>query len=371
MLSLLCYDNEGKLLQNLYQWDTNVTVVVSGMNNRDVNTIKFHFANDKSSVAYVVTPEARETGFAAMIPNSLLTMPDIMSLYVYETNEDESRTVSEIRIPVIPRHKPANVEYTPYVSIMKIVNGLKFEDGVLYLTSDGDVVGSGAAISSEAFAYSDVVPVTAGGDSQDIYALASQLPDSMSEYFSDTNEGGSSVNELTINASPVSDCTAIMFVVYEDGDTPIISGDSNWTLIKTFTPTSGSGHLSASAYKANMAHGTNTITLNKQDASTRFHAVVRCFYDGGTPVIVDDENGLSTRDYSPSMPDGNRYYILATVSSSSSGLTSMINANGGEIEYNSYFGILECYLYEVGSASPVFSFSSANASDCVFLGIDF
>lgn len=375
MLSLLCYDNEGKLLQNLYQWDTNVTVVVSGMNNRDVSTIKFHFANDKSSIAYVVTPEARENGFAAMIPNSLLMMPDIMSLYVYETNEDESRTVSEIRIPVIPRHKPANVEYTPYVSILKIVNGLKYENGMLYLTSDGDVVGEGAAVSASNpfttwYTYYLETDPYAGG----YCAIAYEYPESSSNYYRDSNTDGSSVDEITVDANPMDNCIAIMFVTYEDGDEPVISGDATWTVIKTFQPTSGSGHLVATVYQATMTRGAKTITLSKQNASTRFHATMRCFYDAGTPTIVDDENPLPSSSYSPSSTDGApAYYVLASVYANNTGLSVMISSGGGSEEHNSNTDILECYLYSPGSSSPEFSISSAyfTASDCVFIGIRF
>ena len=235
----------------------------------------------------------------------------------------------------------------------------------------------GGSVEPEPFSYSDVIPISNGGVSEDICGIASQYPVSDSSYFCDNNPNDDSVNTITVEVNSLDIAECLLFVIYEDGDEPTISSPlGDWTNLHTFSKASGTSHLCAALYKDELLSGTTTITITKQNASTRFHAVARCFYDAMLATVVDSDtkNGLSSSTYTTSTPSGaNRYYILASVNPSSFSFSCMIDTNGADAEQNSYKGILECYPYVNGSSyAPTFEFSGSGIqpSDMVFVGLD-
>lgn len=176
MIRISCYDSSGEALDELYQWDSNVTVVAKGLGDKNVQNLQFHFANRRSQVAYVVTPEKNEDGVFSLIPNELLLTPDAINLFVYEItpNGGQMRTISEIRMPVAPRQKPDEFEYVPNITIKKVADGLSVVDGKIYLSSNGVIFGNGVSVgSSERFSSSDIA-ISHGDIMADIFAIATQ-----------------------------------------------------------------------------------------------------------------------------------------------------------------------------------------------------
>lgn len=179
MIKITCYDKNGETISNLYQWDMNIRVVVHGLTGKDITKLRFHFANQKSRLACVVTPTAVTEGATAIIPNELFMVPDVIFLYVYETDpsNEEGRTIATIRIPVMPRQQPNEYAYVPTTFAKKIVDGLTVIDGIIYLTANGEVVGEGVPAGGGSIYYSinDTSAVSHGFVSDDIIAIAEEV----------------------------------------------------------------------------------------------------------------------------------------------------------------------------------------------------
>ena len=150
MVRATCYDKNGELLANLYQWDHDVTVVVHGLGERVAANLEFPFAKKNSFEASVVHPTVSGEYFASVAPNEMFVCPDTMFLYVYEKNPLtlEGRTIAEIRIPIIPRQKPENVLYSPPDNINGMVDGLSVNGTTVQLTSNGEPVGDSVDVGA-------------------------------------------------------------------------------------------------------------------------------------------------------------------------------------------------------------------------------
>lgn len=110
MSKITCYDSEGKLMRHLFQWDYNQTITLKGVDMPPIPV--FHFCNVGDDVAKVVVPDVSGNTLTADIPNILLQKPGPLILYLYsDTDDDGSRTVHAIRIPVLPRPQPDDYEY--------------------------------------------------------------------------------------------------------------------------------------------------------------------------------------------------------------------------------------------------------------------
>lgn len=135
------------MISQLYQWGTNISIVVSGILPPDGAEIFFHFCNRRSKTAMVIKPVMSDNNYISPIPNELLMMPDNIFMYVVEVvNSNIRSTKSVIKIPMIPRSMPSDFEFIPTPSLLRDANGLSVVDGTLYLTSDGIPFGSGVKI---------------------------------------------------------------------------------------------------------------------------------------------------------------------------------------------------------------------------------
>lgn len=211
---IACHSLNGEPIKTFYQWDTNQSIVIRGVSCSPIPV--FHFCNRLSKKALVVSPDILDGDIVVKVPNILLEQPESIFIYVYqESDSDGGRTTNVIQIPVVKRKPPEDYEYEEnidYISLALIdarlttilkyladssidpispevidirtgydghlydtagdavralgkmmeefktneaVNGLKFEKGFLYLTSNGEVV-------------SDPVRITSGGGSTDI-----------------------------------------------------------------------------------------------------------------------------------------------------------------------------------------------------------
>jgi len=115
-MSIVCYDSDYKVLKQLYQWDTNQTMIVEGIT--EFTTIPvFHFCNRLSDSALVVNPTLVYGKLEVDIPNILLRQTETIIIYLYEeTNVDGFRTMHTIHIPVVPRPQPSDYDYTDNIS---------------------------------------------------------------------------------------------------------------------------------------------------------------------------------------------------------------------------------------------------------------
>ena len=109
-MSIICYNSDNKVLKQLYQWDINQKMTVTGVFTSPIPL--FHFCNRLSHEALVVTPVVDGNDITVDIPNILLQQTDSIVVYMYETTgNDGSRTIHTIHIPVVPRPKPSDYEY--------------------------------------------------------------------------------------------------------------------------------------------------------------------------------------------------------------------------------------------------------------------
>lgn len=208
MSNIICYDSDNNVLKTLYQWDNNQTMTVRGVDMPP--TPVFHFCNRLSNLALVVSPTVSGTDLIVKIPNILLQQAEPIIAYLYQNTDDNSyRTMHAIHIPVIPRPKPDDYEYDDnidYISIVilnsrlaeleryintEAVDGLYYEDNMLYLTSNGEIV-------------SDPVEIVGGGG------------------------GGAGVRFEVVNALPATGEVGVIYLVPNSGGTPNIYDEYIW-----------------------------------------------------------------------------------------------------------------------------------------------
>lgn len=94
--------------ENLYQWDSYQTLVISGIDFEAVSP-KVHFCNKKSIEALAVQGILKNDGTCEVsIPNTLLGEKYDILAYIYTNIGLTYKTIKSITIPIIPRLKPTN-----------------------------------------------------------------------------------------------------------------------------------------------------------------------------------------------------------------------------------------------------------------------
>ena len=110
MSTIRCYDSNGAIIGELYQWDKNVRVTISGIDTTNVSEL--HFCNRKSEVAIRVAVTKSGSSITANIPNTLLCDPESIIIFICEVLSDgETRTTHVCRISVHPRPKASDTYY--------------------------------------------------------------------------------------------------------------------------------------------------------------------------------------------------------------------------------------------------------------------
>lgn len=167
-MSIKCFNSDGSLVKNYYQWDMNRKITITGVEGESAPEL--HFCNISSDTALVVEPTAVDNGYTAEVPNILLQEAKPLFIYLYlSTNEKEEKTLQTIQIPVYPRKKPSDYVYTAtevkaWASLDKrmeelesscstiidtLPDGLTFERGKLYLAKNGIPHGVGVSVAWE------------------------------------------------------------------------------------------------------------------------------------------------------------------------------------------------------------------------------
>lgn len=107
--SVTCYDRNGSPLEELVQWDINVTIQVGGADT--TSAPNFHFCQKGRDMAYVVPSTVKSGKLEATIPNLLLQSKYPLVVFLYYTVAGEQRSKYEFQIPIIPRDMPMEYAY--------------------------------------------------------------------------------------------------------------------------------------------------------------------------------------------------------------------------------------------------------------------
>lgn len=103
------YDIDGFPIAHMVQWDFGRYIYIKETDLTEAHPV--HFFNIESDVAYVVETTYEGGRIKAKIPNILLTQPHTINGYVYVTEDGESKSLYQFRIPIRKRPQPSDVIY--------------------------------------------------------------------------------------------------------------------------------------------------------------------------------------------------------------------------------------------------------------------
>lgn len=118
MFEVTCIDKYGNTVTNLTQWDLNQTLYIE--EHVFTTAPQFHFCNKNSKKALVVQSELKDGILEIDVPNILLTEPYTITMYLYLTEGDSSKTVEFVQIPVRQRPQPDSFEYEDNVVVIDV-----------------------------------------------------------------------------------------------------------------------------------------------------------------------------------------------------------------------------------------------------------
>ena len=119
MLDAVCLDSRGRSIYNLTQWDINQKLIIEDEYSVNGKAPTVHFCNKKSTVALGVKSTVTDGKIIADIPNKLLEEPYNIIAYIFVVEDGNSgKTVETINIPVRPKPKPSDYEYTDNADIV-------------------------------------------------------------------------------------------------------------------------------------------------------------------------------------------------------------------------------------------------------------
>ena len=149
MVKLVCYNSAGETIEKVYQWDANRQIRLRGVTIEEGTSYQVHFGNRKNKDSFVLVPTIESPDFVTEIPMELLEHPDVILVYVYKINTttNERQTIGETMIPVVPRAIPQDYVSESTDGIIKVADGFIYQDGTLYLASNGVIVGTGLDIT--------------------------------------------------------------------------------------------------------------------------------------------------------------------------------------------------------------------------------
>lgn len=110
MLTVTCYDKDSNELDELCQWDTDVTIKVGGADTSSAPN--FHFCQNGQQYAYVVPSTVSGSYLTATVPNIVLQSRYPIIVYLYYTDGDgEGRSKYSVVLHLVPRLKPQDYTY--------------------------------------------------------------------------------------------------------------------------------------------------------------------------------------------------------------------------------------------------------------------
>lgn len=127
------YAYNNYLTDNLYQWDINQELTISGLNLVDAPEI--HFESADMERALVRQSTINDGVVTVRIPNSLLQKPHTIRAYVGVYEGDTFKVIEEVEIPVIARAKP--MDYSIEDSDEEIYSFKRLENKINNLVVSG------------------------------------------------------------------------------------------------------------------------------------------------------------------------------------------------------------------------------------------
>ena len=120
MFDVTCLDTYGEVITHLTQWDIDQSLIIknTGLSSSPV----FHFYNQNSKEAYVVSSTLENDVITVHIPNVLLQegIPIVACLYAY-SSLTSGKTLATVKIPVRPRPKPSEYKYVENIDVVSVV----------------------------------------------------------------------------------------------------------------------------------------------------------------------------------------------------------------------------------------------------------
>lgn len=114
MSEIVLKDLQGRVIDKLYQWDSHVTLSISGFPVDPLPTL--HFAHQCSDTSIAVIPSVSGDKLVATIPDVLLREDSPITVYFYvpleEDDETGYRTIEDITLTVIGRQEPGDYSTT-------------------------------------------------------------------------------------------------------------------------------------------------------------------------------------------------------------------------------------------------------------------
>lgn len=109
MENIKCYDSNGSVLEYMYQWDSNQTIVLK---NLDLPAApNCHFSNRNRKTAFIVPSALSGADIVVSVPNVLLQEAVPILVYVNcNLSDGSSKTLYRVVIPVIPRPRPSEYD---------------------------------------------------------------------------------------------------------------------------------------------------------------------------------------------------------------------------------------------------------------------
>lgn len=277
MLEITCYDNDGKKLDHLTQWDMGQTVSVKGATY--VGSPVFHFCNRRSYRAYAVESTTQDDSISAKIPNALLKEPYPIEAYMYYQKEPGSaKTVYAFSIPVTPRKQPDDYIFTDNVDVISLIEIKKemmaaleelraaiqdSKDSIVQVTTVIDEAKAATQEATSASAYANAAAETAAQATTDARAAIQEAGHATEAATQAATAAGQAAASATNAAQSATDAA-------NKADTAAGRVD---TAIQDATTAAGNANTAAesattAAGKADASSGKADASAGKADAAT-------------------------------------------------------------------------------------------------------
>lgn len=127
MHDITCFDGSGNILRHFNQWELNNKIYIQ--DNEWGIAPMFHFENHYIKRAIAVQSVMNsDYSLSVDVPNELLLNSSPISVYVYATYGDASKSVAYVQIPVYAKDKPDGFIYeenVDYLDIDDVLQSLK------------------------------------------------------------------------------------------------------------------------------------------------------------------------------------------------------------------------------------------------------
>lgn len=155
-MNITCYDIDGNLLKTLTQWDINQQIVIKNLSL--TNTPEVHYCNSNRELALVGESTYADGTLTTEVPNVLLQESIPIIIYIYVPKDDGSaKTTYSIRIPVNPRPKPADYEFSnnaQFITYQELLETLNRSAEVIELANmAADHANKAAVLAEESMEY--------------------------------------------------------------------------------------------------------------------------------------------------------------------------------------------------------------------------